>query len=317
MNRIITFTFNPAIDKSTTINHLVPEKKLACSPPVFEPGGGGINVARAIRNLGGHATAVYLSGGYTGRFFSSLIEKEHLDAINVTISGKTRENLVVMDVSTNQQYRFGMPGPTVSEKEWQPCLEIIGKCAADDFIVVSGSLPPGMPPEVMGEIAAIVKKRRARLVVDISGEALACALKEGVYLIKPNLTELELLIGNSHLSEQDVYQESRQIINRGQSAAVVVSLGAAGAILVTKDEQVMIPAPLVKSVSTVGAGDAMLAGIVYKLSKGAGFLGAIRYGIACGAAATLHPGTALCQPEDVEKLFQQVLNNATVTMAAW
>ncbi|WPQ60456.1 1-phosphofructokinase family hexose kinase [Chitinophaga sancti] len=317
MNRIITFTFNPAIDKSTTINHLVPEKKLACSPPVFEPGGGGVNIARAIRNLGGHATAVYLSGGYTGRFFSSLIEKEHLDAINVTISGKTRENLVVMDVSTNQQYRFGMPGPTVSEKEWQPCLEIIGKCAADDFIVVSGSLPPGMPPEVMGEIAGIVKKRRAKLIVDISGEALVSALKEGVYLIKPNLNELGLLIGNSRLTEQDVYMASRQIINRGQSAAVVVSLGAAGAILVTKDEQVMIPAPLVKSVSTVGAGDAMLAGIVYKLSKGAGFLGAVRYGIACGTAATLHPGTALCQPEDVEKLFQQVLNNATVTMAAW
>ena len=317
MNRIITFTFNPAIDKSTTINHLVPEKKLACSPPVFEPGGGGINVARAIRNLGGHATAVYLSGGYTGRFFSSLVEKEHLDAINVTISGKTRENLVVLDESTNQQYRFGMPGPTVSEKEWQPCLEIIGKSGVDDFIVVSGSLPPGMPQEVMGEIAAIVKKRRAKLIVDISGGALECSLKEGVYLIKPDLSEMGMLIGNTRITEQDVYLAARQIINKGQSAAVVVSLGAAGAILVTKDEQVMIPAPLVKAVSTVGAGDAMLAGIVYRLSKGSGFLAAVRYGIACGTAATLHPGTALCQPGDVAVLFQQVLNNATVTMAAW
>ncbi|RFM31549.1 1-phosphofructokinase family hexose kinase [Chitinophaga silvisoli] len=317
MNRIITFTFNPAIDKSTTIGHLVPEKKLACSQPVFEPGGGGINVSRAIRNLGEHSTAVYLSGGYTGRFFSSLVEKEHLDFINVTISGKTRENLVVLDLSTRQQYRFGMPGPTVSEKEWQPCLEIINKCAADDYIVVSGSLPPGMPPEVMGEIAAIVKKRRAKLVVDIAGKALECALKEGVYLIKPNLTELGAYAGNEHITEPDVYQAARQIINRGQSAVVVVSLGASGCILVTKDEQVMIPAPLVKPLSTVGAGDSMLAGIVLRLSKGAGFLGAVRYGIACGTAATLHPGTALCQKEDVEKLYQQVLNNASVTMATW
>lgn len=317
MNRIITFTFNPAIDKSTTVGHLVPEKKLACSPPVFEPGGGGINISRAIRNLGEHSTAVYLSGGYSGRFFSSLVEKEHLDSINVTISGKTRENLVVFDVSTGQQYRFGMPGPNVIEKEWLPCLEIIGKCQADDFIVVSGSLPPGMPPEVMGEIAAIVKKRGAKLVVDVAGKALDCALKEGVFLIKPNLTELGTLIGNAHITETDVYQSARQIINRGQSAAVVVSLGASGCILVTKNEQVMIPAPLVKTVSTVGAGDSMLAGIVLKLSKGAGFLGAVRYGIACGTAATLHPGTALCHMEDVERLFQQVLNNASVTMATW
>ncbi|SFW85229.1 1-phosphofructokinase family hexose kinase [Chitinophaga sancti] len=317
MNRIITFTFNPAIDKSTTIGHLVPEKKLACSPPVFEPGGGGVNVSRAIRNLGEHSTAVYLSGGYTGRFFSSLIEKEHLDAINVTISGKTRENLVVMDVSTGQQYRFGMPGPTVSEKEWRPCLDIIGKSSVDDFIVVSGSLPPGMPAEIMGEIAAIVKKRRARLIVDVAGKPLEYALQEGVYLIKPNLSELGAYIGDPGITETEVYQATRQIINRGQSAAVVVSIGASGCILVTKDEQVMIPAPLVKPVSTVGAGDSMLAGIVLKLSKGAGFLGAVRYGIACGTAATLRPGTALCHIDDVEKLFQQVLNNASVTMATW
>ncbi|WP_343670859.1 1-phosphofructokinase family hexose kinase [Chitinophaga sp.] len=317
MNRIITFTFNPAIDKSTTIDHLVPEKKLACSPPVFEPGGGGINVSRAIRNLGDHSTAVYLSGGYSGRFFSSLIEKERLDAINVTISGATRENLVVMDVATGQQYRFGMPGPTVSEKEWQPCLEIINKCAADDYLVISGSLPPGMPPEVMGEISTIVKKRKAKLVVDIAGDALACALKTGVYLMKPNLSELGSLIGNAHITEPDVYQAARQIITRGQSTAVVVSLGGAGCIMVTKDEQVMIPAPLVKAISTVGAGDSMLAGIVLKLFKGAGFLSAVRYGIACGTAATLHPGTALCHIDDVERLFQQVLNNASVTMATW
>ncbi|WP_343693591.1 1-phosphofructokinase family hexose kinase [Chitinophaga sp.] len=317
MNRIITFTFNPAIDKSTTIGHLVPEKKLACSPPVFEPGGGGINVSRAIKNLGDHSTAVYLSGGYSGRFFSSLVDKERLDAINVTISGRTRENLVVLDVSTGQQYRFGMPGPTVSEKEWQPCLDIISKCKDDDYIVVSGSLPPGMPPAVIGEIAGIVKKRRAKLVIDLAGEALECALKEGVYLIKPNLSELGALTGNAHITEPDVYLAARQIINRGQSAAVVVSLGASGCILVTRDEQVMIPAPLVKAISTVGAGDSMLAGIVLKLSKGAGFLGAVRYGIACGTAATLHAGTGLCHKEDVEKLFQQVLNNASVTMATW
>jgi 6-phosphofructokinase 2 len=317
MNQVITITFNPAIDKSTTIQSLLPEKKLACTPPVFEPGGGGINVARAIKKLGGRATAVYLSGGYTGKFLSQLIEKEGILSVNIPIKEHTRENLVVKDISTNQQYRFGMPGPEVTAEEWSPCMDLLKKCAPDTFIVVSGSLPPGMPPSIMGEIALIAKQQDAKLIVDTSSDGIKQALKEGVYLLKPNLAELAALTGCDNLMEDEIAAAARSIIRRRQSTAVVVSLGASGAILVTHNEQVLVPAPIVKSISTVGAGDSMIAGMVLKLANGAGFLSATRYGIACGTAATLNPGTALCKKEDVDKLYQLVLNNAAVTMSTW
>lgn len=317
MNKIITITFNPAIDKSTTIPALLPEKKLACAVPVFEPGGGGINVARAIKKLGAKATAVYLSGGYTGQFLAQLLEKEGILSINIPIKDHTRENLVVMDISTNQQYRFGMPGPTVTEEEYAPVLELLKKSVPDTFIVVSGSIPPGIPPAILQEIARIAKEQRAKLVVDISGDAMKYALKEGIFLLKPNLAELAALTGSDHLMEDEIAAAARQIVNRQQSAAVVVSLGPSGALLVTRNEQVLVPAPVVKKVSTVGAGDSMVAGMVLRLSKGAGFLSATRYGVACGTAATLNPGTALCKKEDVDKIHQLILNNAAVTMSTW
>jgi 6-phosphofructokinase 2 len=169
----------------------------------------------------------------------------------------------------------------------------------------------------MGEIALIAKQQDAKLIVDTSSDGIKQALKEGVYLLKPNLAELAALTGCDNLMEDERAAAARSIIRRRQSTAVVVSLGASGAILVTHNEQVLVPAPIVKSVSTVGAGDSMVAGMVMKLANGAGFLSATRYGIACGTAATLNPGTALCKKEDVDKLYQLVLNNAAVTMSTW
>src|SRR5689334_23357296 len=113
MEKIVTLTLNPAIDKSTTVKSIVPDKKLQCAQPVFEPGGGGVNVSRAIKKLGGTSTAVYLAGGYSGRFYEDMLKKEGIESNVVTIEGHTRENMILMDESANLQYRFGMPGPTI------------------------------------------------------------------------------------------------------------------------------------------------------------------------------------------------------------
>src|SRR3954468_5018739 len=121
MNQIITITFNPAIDKSTTIRALLPEKKLACATPVFEPGGGGINVSRAIKKIGGESTAIYMCGGHSGKYLQHLMEREGAESVVVEIDGNTRENLIVVDTSSNSQYRFGMPGPELKQGEWKQC----------------------------------------------------------------------------------------------------------------------------------------------------------------------------------------------------
>src|SRR6186713_85531 len=122
MPSIITITFSPCIDKSTSVPSLIPEKKLKCTSPKLEPGGGGINVARAIRKLGGEATAIFPSGGYTGKYFNQLMEDENVPSITIKSSQETRENIEVLDESSGNQYRLGFPGTELSDKEWKECI---------------------------------------------------------------------------------------------------------------------------------------------------------------------------------------------------
>ncbi len=303
MPKIITITLNPAIDKSTSVPVLVPEKKMKCTLPVFEPGGGGINVARAIKKLGGNATALYLAGGYTGKFFTQLLDRENIDSIVIEMANHTRENLIVLNSTANLQYRFGMPGPLVEEVEWKKLLDTLEKINGIDFIVASGSLPPGVPVDIYARIASVAKRKGTKCVVDTSGEALQLAAEEGVYLLKPNLGELSSLVGSEEISTGMVDDVAATLIENGRSEVVLVSMGAAGAMLVTKQTVKQLSAPVVKRISTVGAGDSMVAGIIMGLSKGFSILESAKYGVASGTAATINPGTELCRLEDVERLY--------------
>ncbi len=310
MPAIVTITFNPTIDKSTTITSLIPEKKLKCSPPVFEPGGGGINVARAIKKLGGHATAIYLAGGYSGKFLRQLLEEDHIHCIVIETAHHSRENLIVLDMSSNLQYRFGMPGPVTNENEWRQVLEEIEKMKDVEFIVASGSLPAGVPKDIFARIADISKRKRAKFIVDTSGEALKDAANEGVFLLKPNLSELSSLANREELNGNEVEDVAKSLIRKGKCEVIVVSLGATGAMLVTKDQTHHIIPPPVKKISTVGAGDSMLAGIVLSLSENRSLLEAAQYGVACGTAASMTYGTQLCRLSDAEKLYAEIRNSS-------
>lgn len=308
MAAIITITLNPTIDKSTTVDALAPEKKLHCSPPVFEPGGGGINVARAVKKLGGEATAIYFAGGYNGILLKRLLEEENVDSLIIETKKDTRENLIVVDKATNLQYRFGMPGPQIEESEWQKCLSIVDEMQDVKFIVASGSLPPGVPKDIFARMAAIAKKKNAKLIVDTSEEALKLAAKEGMYLMKPNLGELSSLVDKEELNVESVETVAKQILNQDKCEVIVISMGSAGAMLVTTDLCKQIVPPPVKRRSTVGAGDSMMAGIVLSLSKGWDIVEATKYGVACGTAATMNSGTELCKLDDVESLYSAMNN---------
>jgi len=305
MPHISTITFNPCIDKSTSINALKPEKKLRCSAPVFEPGGGGINVARAIKKIGGEAIAIYPSGGYSGKFLNLLLERENINVVQIETEQHTRENLIVLDKATNQQYRFGMPGPQLFEDEWKQCLQAIEENHSD-YIVASGSLPAGVPEDIFARISKIAKKRKRKLIVDTSGEALRLAIQEGVYLVKPNIGELSRLVGKEELQWDEIEPAAMDLISSGNCEIVVVSLGPSGAILVSGEETFKISAPAVKTRSTVGAGDSLVAGLVFSLSNGKDLYEAGQYGVACGTAATLNNGTGLCKKEEVDKLYEQI-----------
>ncbi len=306
MPAIITITFSPCIDKSASVDKLVPEKKLACTAPKLEPGGGGINVARAIKKLGGEAIAIYPSGGYIGKFFDELMKIEGIPVIRIETENETRENLIILERASNHQYRFGMPGMALKENEWQQILRVIDEAYDFDFIVASGSLPPGVPEDIFGRIARIASKKNAKFVVDTSGQALTDAVHEGVYLIKPNLAELSSLAGKYYLEPNEIVGAARQIISKGRCEVVVVSIGEGGAILVTQNMGTRFVPPSVNRKSTVGAGDSMVAGIVLQLTKGKSLEEAVQFGVACGTAATLNAGTELCRLTDAEKLNQAV-----------
>ena len=305
MTDIITITFNPCIDKSTTVSSLKPEKKLRCSSPVFEPGGGGINVAKAIKRLGGKAVAFYPSGGYSGKFLNVLLERENIPMVNIETEQHTRENMIVLDIATNQQYRFGMPGQSLSEDEWQRCLQAI-EDSTSRYIVASGSLPPGTPADILARLAKIAKRQNRKLIVDSSGEALFEAIEEGVYMIKPNLGELAKLAGKEELEMNEIEPIAKGLIMKGNCEIVVVSMGPLGAMLISKDSTYKVEAPIVKKRTTVGAGDSMVAGIIYFISLGKDLLESLQYGVACGTAATLNAGTSLCNKKDVERLYNQI-----------
>ena len=311
MSTIVTVTFSPCIDKSTSIKKLLPDKKLQCTAPKLEPGGGGINVARAIKKLGGEATAIFPSGGYTGKHFNHLLATENIHAVIIETQNETRENIIVLDENENAQYRFGMPGTSLTNAEWMKCLKAVEEIPDVSFIVASGSLPPGVPLNIFAKLAKIAKNKNAKFIVDTSGEALREAVNEGVYLLKPNLGELCFLSGKKRLEQHEIEAAAKEIIAEGKCEVVVISMGEEGALLVTNDLATIIKPPSVIKKSTVGAGDSMVAGIVYYLSKQKSITDAVKYGVACGTAATMNTGTELCKLKDVEEIYK-IINTETV-----
>lgn|SRR5690554_229969 len=306
--KIITLTMNPVVDISSSVSHVIVERKLRCDTPIYEPGGGGINVARAIRKLGGEAAAVYPAGGLTGELLRGLLDKEGLQHHCIPITGMTRESFTVLETATGQQYRFGMPGPTIKEEECQKCLDVLEeKASTAEYIVASGSLPPGVGEDFFVRVAHIAAKSGARLVVDTSGEALRRAMEVGTFLLKPNLRELSELAGEEIQDETRQEEVAMGIIKTGKCRAVVASLGAAGVLLATKEGVERIRSPLVPIVSKVGAGDSTVAGTVLSLARKRPLKEAVRFGVAAGAAAVMTPGSELCRREDVERLYRQIV----------
>ncbi|GAA5033252.1 phosphofructokinase [Marivirga lumbricoides] len=303
--KIVTLTLNPALDKSTSAKMLQPEKKIRCEAPRYEPGGGGINVSRAIHMMGGESLAIYAAGGPAGDKIHSLLSEEGVEQQLIQVKNPTRENLMVMETSTGNQYRFGMPGSELSEEELAQCLRAIKELPDEvEYLVASGSLPSGAPSDFYAQIVKIASEKGIQCLVDTSGEALLEAANAGVRFMKPNLGELSEMAGMEEISGMQQEEIARKVIEEGKAEVLIVSLGARGAMLATKDTIEYIVPPTVKQASTVGAGDSMVAGFILSLSRGESIQKAVKWGVAAGTAATMTPGTELCKKEDVERIFK-------------
>ncbi len=256
--------------------------------------------------------AIYLSGGPTGEHMKELLTKEGIAQKILTIEEWTRENLAVTDTTNEQQFRFGMPGPKVQDTEWQQVLEDLPLLLKEgDYLVASGSLSPNIPVDFYARVAKIALEKKARMILDTSGEALEIGAKAGVFLLKPNLGELSSLCSVSRITTQNLEALALKFIKEHNCTVLVVSMGPKGAMLVTAQGSEHIPAPTVQHVSSIGAGDSMVAGMVLRLASGDSFSDMVRYGVACGTAATMTPGTQLCKKEDVDKLYQWMTQQKT------
>lgn len=308
MFSVITLSMNPSIDMSTSVDRIIPTRKLRCTAAKRDPGGGGINVARVVRRLGTDVTALYPAGGATGQLLRRLVDQEGIKSLAIEVSGETREDVTVLEQATGRQCRFVLPGPQLSEPEWRLCLDTVASWKGrSDYIVASGSLPPDVPEDFYGTIARMANELGAKIILDTSGPPLKMALEEGVYLVKPNLNELRELIG-AGLENEDAWVEAGQsLVHAGRAEVVALTLGHRGSLLVTRDQAWRADALPIKPVSTVGAGDSFLGGMVFGLASGHRLETAFRYGNAAGSAAVLAPGTELCRVEDVERLYDEVV----------
>jgi len=304
--RILTITLNPAVDITTAAAEVVPGRKLRCDQPRIDPGGGGVNVARVIKELGGATTALVAVGGVTGALMRTLIEAAGIDAVFLDAAGTTRQSFAVHDRAAGVQYRFVLPGPAQDAIFSERALAAVGDLLATGnfpYVVASGSLPPGMPDDFYGELAEVARARGARMVLDTSGRSLAGALGGGAFLIRTNHTEARELAETLKVDPDDPETLARSIVASGSAEAAIVTLGADGALLVTKDDAARIRPPHVDVVSPVGAGDSFVGASCFALAEGWPIARACAYGVAAAAAALTTEATELAHKDDINRLF--------------
>ena len=304
MARVITLTPNPALDLSTSVERLIPTHKLRCGPALRHPGGGGVNVARVLHRLGMPVQAWLLAGGPTGAAVHALLEGEGVPALALPIAGATRENFAVIETGTGREYRFVLPGPEVGEREWQDCLDrLTAPGEAPRWLVLSGGLAPGMPDDFYARLAQALRPRGTRIALDSTGPALAAALRTGVDVVKPSLSELCAYTGQPLATLAERSAAAHALVRSASAAWVALSLGEQGALLAHGTGLWHAPALAVPAaLGTTGAGDSFLAGLLWAIERGAAPPEALCQAMAAGAAALLGAGTALARREDVERL---------------
>jgi 6-phosphofructokinase 2 len=307
MTSIVALALNPSIDISTSVDEVLPGRKLRCHAQLVFPGGGGVNVARAAARLGADVQLIYPTGGATGQLLRRMIDREGIPNLAIDIREETREDFTVLENKTGAEFRFVLPGPEFSGNEWRACLGALEAVQVrPNYIVASGSIPPGVPLDFYARVARIAKAAGSRFVVDASGEALQAALDEGVYLVKPNVRELTEVMPEGSGGVDALITASRKLVAGARAEIVALSMGEEGALLVTRDGAWSAASPRVKMVSSVGAGDSFLGALLWGLESGLSEAEAFRHGVAAGAAAVLRPGTALSDPADVKRLVQDV-----------
>lgn len=303
---ILTVTLNPALDTTTSVPRLEPQRKMRCSPAVFHPGGGGANVSRAIRELGGTSRAFVALGGHTGQQYSDLLRAAGVDCIEYPLSGETRSSLTVMEEETGLHYRFVLPGPPQEPRHGEEILAELGRIIGGGvgYVVASGSLLPGIAEDFYARLGDLVRWNNAKLILDTHGVALKRGLAGHPFLIRLNQLEAEELAAEnaSTSSPADV---AAQLVAAGATEVAVFAMGERGSLVTTRDSQFAIAPPEVTVHSMVGAGDSYVAALTLALARGWSLESANRFGVAAAASAVTREATQLCERTSTERFYNE------------
>ena len=306
MGGILTLTMNPTLDIGLGVERLVPGQKLRSDTVRREPGGGGINVARGIKRLGGEVCALFAGDDVMGSQLQTLLEERSVPARRVPIRGVVREGISVWVREQEALFHFVMPGPELSDDEAQRVLDaVLDQEPCPDWLVASGSLPPGVDDEFYARLARAARERDIRFVLDSHGAPLRAALRERSFLVKCNRREFAALVEADEPNAAEVRELARGLAAESDLRALVITLGADGALLTTRDDQVGFRPPRVEPQSPVGAGDSFVAACVYELAGGGTLRAAVQSGVAGAAAAVKTPGTELFDLEDYRRIRER------------
>lgn len=303
---ITTVTLNPAIDKMITVEKMNIGGVNMVGSIQIDPGGKGVNVSRVIQRLRGKTVALGFVGGGMGRCIIHCLKKERVPTDFVEVEGETRMNLSLMERTKKVVTSFHEMGHRVREIE----LEILkdklkGWLDGSKIVVLSGSVPPGIPQGIYKELIFLIKSRDVKVFLDTHGRPLKEGIKAGPYLVKPNLDEMRELTGSPLSSDEDIVSSGKRLIESGVDIGIV-SMGKRGAYIFTEDKTLRAVAPRIEMLSTIGSGDSMIAGLALSLARGDSLEDAISLGVAAGAATAMTMGTELCRRDDVVRLKKEI-----------
>lgn len=299
---IVTITFHPTIDKYFTVPDLLPNSKLHAGHVVRKPGGGGLNISKVLDTLGISSTSIYAMGGLYAPFFIDLIKKENYASEIVTTESDIRENIIILNEKTKEEFRFNMPLNELTDRNYDDFLTAIKRSSIPKYLVLSGSFGNHFSSVWYEQLTMWCETHQVKLIVDTKGENLrkVCAL--GAFLIKPNLKEFNMITSKSAQSKEEIISEGIGLLQKYPVSHILVSMGKVGVLWITKNKQHFFPSIQVDGFNSVGTGDSFLAGVIKELAAEKSMEEAIDFGILCGAASAMNTNNSILELKDLNQL---------------
>jgi 6-phosphofructokinase 2 len=301
---IYTITLNPSLDRTIDVEEFTYDDVNMILDEKRYPGGKGIDVSRVIRELGGQSIAYGFMGGYNGLEVEGRLINEGIISDFTRVNGETRTNIIIHQQKKKMTTLLSACAAPVTQLEVTTLFRKIREIPRDSYVVLSGSLPPGLSDSFYAQVAAGVKEKNIKVFLDADGQALKAGVQARPYLIKPNIHEFGRLAEKNIRDQEEILENVEPWLDLVD--CLVVSMGVRGAVGISGKERFVVTPPRISVKSSTGAGDALLGGMVFALNEGASFKDALVLGVSCGTASTLNPDPALCIRSDVYEISKEV-----------